>query len=124
MPEIKPNYKDDKPVCNEECYLFGEKTTPFYKTTLARRACGYLSVIGDVKNPCIPGLLQKLDKLKKERQENLRCSYCGKRAKEVWKLIANPIDDPARLYICDECSGLIVEILEKEKAAETDLEKG
>lgn len=38
-----------------------------------------------------------------------RCSFCGKTQDQVRKLIAAP-----RVYICDECVSLSVEVLEGE----------
>ncbi len=40
---------------------------------------------------------------------SLSCSFCGKRRKEVRKLIAGP-----EVYICDECVGICREILRDE----------
>ena len=37
---------------------------------------------------------------------NLHCSFCGKSAKEVKKLIAGP-----DVYVCDECVGKCHDIL-------------
>lgn len=37
------------------------------------------------------------------------CSFCGKCSKEVAFLIAGPA-----VYICDECVGLCVDIIEEE----------
>jgi ATP-dependent Clp protease ATP-binding subunit ClpX len=46
---------------------------------------------------------------KKNSNEVLRCSFCGKGQDEVRKLIAGPL-----VYICDECVGLCNEIIEEE----------
>jgi ATP-dependent Clp protease ATP-binding subunit ClpX len=46
---------------------------------------------------------------KKNNNEVLRCSFCGKGQDEVRKLIAGPL-----VYICDECVGLCNEIIEEE----------
>ncbi len=43
---------------------------------------------------------------KNDDQRNLRCSFCGKRQDQVERLIVGP-----NAYICDECIGLCVEIL-------------
>lgn len=43
---------------------------------------------------------------KNDDQKNLRCSFCGKRQDQVERLIVGP-----NAYICDECIGLCVEIL-------------
>jgi ATP-dependent Clp protease ATP-binding subunit ClpX len=46
---------------------------------------------------------------KKEENDNLFCSFCGKNQSEVRKLIAGPA-----VYICDECIQLCSEIIEEE----------
>ncbi|MBT8358973.1 MAG: ATP-dependent Clp protease ATP-binding subunit ClpX [Deltaproteobacteria bacterium] len=46
---------------------------------------------------------------KKEDDNNLFCSFCGKNQKEVTKLIAGPA-----VYICDECIQLCSEIIDEE----------
>lgn len=46
---------------------------------------------------------------KRDENENLFCSFCGKNQKEVKKLIAGPA-----VYICDECIQLCSEIIEEE----------
>src|SRR5210317_1878000 len=46
---------------------------------------------------------------KKDENDNLFCSFCGKNQSEVRKLIAGPA-----VYICDECIQLCSEIIEKE----------
>ena len=43
------------------------------------------------------------------KDENLKCSFCGKKQYEVQKLIAGP-----GVYICDECIELCTEIMEEE----------
>jgi ATP-dependent Clp protease ATP-binding subunit ClpX len=43
----------------------------------------------------------------KQRQEDMRCSFCGRSAKEVKSLVAGPGD----VYICDVCVEHSVEIL-------------
>ncbi len=56
---------------------------------------------------------------KRDENENLFCSFCGKSQKEVKKLIAGPA-----VYICDECIQLCSEIIEEENekdAAEMDI---
>jgi len=45
--------------------------------------------------------------------DDFRCSFCGKRRREVKKLISGP-----RVFICDECVALCNEIIAKEEAAE------
>ena len=47
---------------------------------------------------------------KRDMNDNLFCSFCGKNQKEVQKLIAGPA-----VYICDECIQLCSEIIEEEK---------
>jgi ATP-dependent Clp protease ATP-binding subunit ClpX len=44
--------------------------------------------------------------------DDFHCSFCGKRRREVRKLISGP-----RVFICDECVGLCNDILAKEEAA-------
>ena len=46
---------------------------------------------------------------KRDTNDNLFCSFCGKNQKEVQKLIAGPA-----VYICDECIQLCSEIIEEE----------
>ncbi len=46
---------------------------------------------------------------KRNDNENLFCSFCGKNQKEVKKLIAGPA-----VYICDECIQLCSEIIDEE----------
>jgi len=45
--------------------------------------------------------------------DDFHCSFCGKRRREVRKLISGP-----RVFICDECVGLCNDIIAKEEAAE------
>jgi len=45
---------------------------------------------------------------------DLRCSFCGKAAADVRKLLAGPA-----VFICDECVSVCVEILARDKYAET-----
>src|SRR5512134_3496130 len=45
--------------------------------------------------------------------DDFHCSFCGKRRREVRKLISGP-----RVFICDECVGLCNDILAKEEAQE------
>ena len=52
---------------------------------------------------------------KKDENDNLFCSFCGKSQKEVNKLIAGPA-----VYICDECIQLCSEIIEEESEKESD----
>ncbi len=55
---------------------------------------------------------------KKDDNDNLFCSFCGKNQSEVRKLIAGPA-----VYICDECIQLCSEIIEEESerdARDTD----
>lgn len=47
------------------------------------------------------------------KSETLHCSFCGKRQKDVMKLVASP-----KAYICDECIILCNEILEDPKEKE------
>jgi len=46
---------------------------------------------------------------KKSRENQLKCSFCGKCEEDVNKLIAGP-----GVYICDECVDLCNEILDEE----------
>lgn len=41
---------------------------------------------------------------------SLRCSFCGKPTSNVGRLIAGP-----GVYICNECVGLCIEILDEEQ---------
>ena len=43
--------------------------------------------------------------------DDFHCSFCGKRRQEVLKLISGP-----RVFICNECTALCVDAIEKEKA--------
>jgi ClpX C4-type zinc finger len=45
--------------------------------------------------------------------DSIRCSFCGKRATEVEKVIAGPTPNVA---ICSECVGLCAEILAEERS--------
>jgi len=45
--------------------------------------------------------------------DDFSCSFCGKRRREVRKLISGP-----RVFICDECVALCNDIIAKEEAAE------
>ncbi|PLX50248.1 MAG: ATP-dependent Clp protease ATP-binding subunit ClpX [Desulfobacteraceae bacterium] len=56
---------------------------------------------------------------KRDVNDNLFCSFCGKNQKEVQKLIAGPA-----VYICDECIQLCSEIIEEERGKdEKDTER-
>ncbi len=50
-----------------------------------------------------------------ETAVEIRCSFCAKEEHEVSKVIAGP-----GTYICDECVGLCVSILEEDRAAPAD----
>src|SRR6476469_8233881 len=45
--------------------------------------------------------------------DDFHCSFCGKRRREVRKLISGP-----RVFICDECVALCNDIIAKEEAQE------
>src|SRR5258708_37914429 len=45
--------------------------------------------------------------------DDFHCSFCGKRRREVRKLISGP-----RVFICDECVALCNDIIPKEEASE------
>src|ERR1700682_3543790 len=45
--------------------------------------------------------------------DDFHCSFCGKRRREVRKLISGP-----RVFICDECVALANDIIAKEEAQE------
>ena len=49
----------------------------------------------------------------------VRCSFCGKEARDVRKLIAGP-----KVHICDECVSLCREIIEEDRQREPDRQKG
>lgn len=55
---------------------------------------------------------QPIDSLEKLGFNVTNCSFCGKSEKEVARIIVGPA-----VYICDECVGLCVEILNEEKKA-------
>jgi ATP-dependent protease Clp ATPase subunit len=46
---------------------------------------------------------------------SLRCSFCDKTQKSVWKLISSPNDHP-RAYICDECIAICAAIIDDDRA--------
>jgi ATP-dependent Clp protease ATP-binding subunit ClpX len=48
-----------------------------------------------------------------QQMDDFHCSFCGKRRREVRKLISGP-----RVFICDECVSLCNDILAKQDAAE------
>ena len=45
-------------------------------------------------------------------ESDLRCSFCGKAAADVRKLLAGPA-----VFICDECVSVCVDILARDKDA-------
>ena len=49
------------------------------------------------------------------RRKNIRCSFCGKGADQVRRLIAGP-----GIYICDACIALCNDIIGKETAEAAD----
>ena len=49
----------------------------------------------------------------------VRCSFCGKEARDVRKLIAGP-----KVHICDECVSLCREIIEEDRAHEPEEGRG
>ncbi|RJQ33239.1 MAG: ATP-dependent Clp protease ATP-binding subunit ClpX [Actinobacteria bacterium] len=51
-----------------------------------------------------------------EKDEQLKCSFCGKTQRQVRKLIAGP-----GVYICDECIDLCNEIIDEELGEEVQL---
>ena len=52
-----------------------------------------------------------MNKKKPPKNNNYRCSFCGKNQEEVKKLIAGPT-----VFICDECIALCNEIIVEEWA--------
>jgi ATP-dependent Clp protease ATP-binding subunit ClpX len=54
-----------------------------------------------------------------DSNSKVRCSFCGKEARDVRKLIAGP-----KVHICDECVSLCREIIEEDREAEPHEEKG
>ncbi len=54
-----------------------------------------------------------------EPGSKVRCSFCGKEARDVRKLIAGP-----KVHICDECVSLCREIIEEDRQREPDQQKG
>ena len=54
-----------------------------------------------------------------DSNSKVRCSFCGKEARDVRKLIAGP-----KVHICDECVSLCREIIEEDREHEPQEEKG
>ena len=52
------------------------------------------------------------DKRKKEKQDKILCSFCGKSNKQVRKMISGK-----KVYICNECIDLAKQIIEEQSAA-------
>lgn len=52
----------------------------------------------------------------KNKDNSLKCSFCGKTQNQVKKLIAGP-----DVYVCDECVGLCNEIIDEELKKEKDV---
>jgi hypothetical protein len=50
--------------------------------------------------------------------DDFKCSFCGKNRREVKKLISGP-----RIFICDECVGLCVDILNEEERKNAPLQE-
>ena len=44
----------------------------------------------------------------------LCCSFCGRTEQEVWKLVTNAKEAPTKAAVCDECTGLLNDILVEE----------
>lgn len=55
--------------------------------------------------------------MSKEETKSVRCSFCGKSQQEVRRIVAGP-----GVYICDECVGLCMEIVNDQQNDETQLE--
>ncbi len=53
-----------------------------------------------------------------DTDSQVRCSFCGKEARDVTKLIAGP-----KVHICDECVSLCREIVEEDRQREPEREK-
>ena len=53
-----------------------------------------------------------------DSDSKVRCSFCGKEARDVTKLIAGP-----KVHICDECVSLCREIVEEDRQKEPEKEK-
>ncbi|MGH9628951.1 MAG: ClpX C4-type zinc finger protein [Bryobacteraceae bacterium] len=53
-------------------------------------------------------------------RDSLRCSFCHKAQGAVRKLISNPGEYP-RAYICDECVGVCMTIIEDEREDTSEL---
>jgi ATP-dependent Clp protease ATP-binding subunit ClpX len=60
-------------------------------------------------------MLERLRTLAAVRTRRLRCSFCGKPEESARKLIAGP-----RVFICDACVGLCVDILRQDARREAD----
>lgn len=54
-----------------------------------------------------------------DANSKVRCSFCGKEARDVQKLIAGP-----KVHICDECVALCREIIEDDRQREPERPKG
>jgi ATP-dependent Clp protease ATP-binding subunit ClpX len=54
-----------------------------------------------------------------DSNSKVRCSFCGKEARDVRKLIAGP-----KVHICDECVSLCREIIEEDQDREPPRQKG
>ncbi|MGH9627065.1 MAG: ClpX C4-type zinc finger protein [Bryobacteraceae bacterium] len=52
--------------------------------------------------------------------DSLRCSFCHKAQGDVRKLISNPGEYP-RAYICDECVGVCMTIIEDDREDTSEL---
>src|SRR5689334_16453524 len=53
--------------------------------------------------------------MNEEFEGRVRCSFCGKEAKDVRKLIAGP-----KVHICDECVRLCREIIDEDTTRDAD----
>ncbi|RAL20797.1 ATP-dependent Clp protease ATP-binding subunit ClpX [Lujinxingia litoralis] len=53
-----------------------------------------------------------------DSESKVRCSFCGKEARDVQKLIAGP-----KVHICDECVSLCREIIEEDRQREPEKQK-
>ncbi len=57
------------------------------------------------------------------RRGKLKCSFCGKTADEVSKLVAGPRIVISRIHICDECVALINQIMSGESLSDMPTSK-
>jgi hypothetical protein len=90
----------------------GEKLTDLIVKQVAAQWLDHLLRGQQVPFPPVDGAATP----EKAGTDDLYCSFCGKVSHEVKKLISGP----GKVFICNECVGLCVEILETPRSAPTD----